>query len=70
VTLPDVRCPDCHKLLCRGIYLALQILCPRCRRLYRPENTVEVALEQVQRAGQDKRLTPAPKRAIAFIDIL
>ncbi len=33
--LPKVYCPACHRCLFEGIYLAIDKICPRCKRHFR-----------------------------------
>lgn len=33
--LPELRCPQCHRLLLKGLVILLEIVCPRCHTWYR-----------------------------------
>lgn len=56
--LPEVRCPACHRLYFKGIYLAIEIMCWGCKYMFRDQH--DPALPQGD--GQDVTLS-RPARA-------
>jgi phage FluMu protein Com len=33
-SLPEVRCPHCHRLLFKGSVILIEIKCPKCHHCY------------------------------------
>lgn len=50
----EIRCGGCHKLLGKGIYLHLAIICPRCK-----------VMNQLRAASPEPECPGAPEKGSA-----
>lgn len=54
----ETRCPGCNKLLFKGSVIAVQIKCPRCKRIINIASASEHPTEKLN-SGKREKITGA-----------